>query len=214
MKKKCIQIGAGLSEGASWIDYDNSPTLLLSKIPLIGRLLLKLMKGPRWSRNTKYGDIVSGLPLSNGSCDLIFCSHMLEHLSLPDFEIAIRNIFNHLKVGGTFRFIVPDLEVYAKRYLEKIEQRGNQDKASVDFMKESGLGCENSRRGFVRRFRETLANSRHQWLWDKHSLIEVLKRHGFRDIRQCRYGEWTDSHFSEVEEPGRHTDSLCLECCK
>ena len=212
INKKFVQIGAGLSTGPSWISYDSSPTLVLSKFPILGRLILKLLKGSNWPHDTRCGDIISGLPLQKNSCKLIFCSHMLEHLSLPDFEVVIRNIYNYLEPGGTFRFIVPDLEVYAKRYIEKITQSRNT--AAIDFIKETHLGGENSRRGFASRLREALANSRHQWLWDKYSLMGFLEHQGFLDIRQCQFGEWSDPHFLEVEDEGRHIDSICIECRK
>lgn len=215
MTPKCfIQIGSGLSKGPSWISFDSSPTLIISKIPLLGRLFMKLIKGPDWPTDTRFGDVVRGLPMQNNSCDLIFCSHMLEHLSLSDYKTALRNIFSYLSQDGVFRFIVPDLEAYARRYVERINMSDCLNTASLDFIKQSHLGCENSRVGFMRRLREAFANSRHQWLWDKFSLTNVLNEYGFRDIRFCRFGEWADARFSEVEELRCHEDSICIECRK
>lgn len=214
MKEKFVQIGSGLSTGPSWISFDSSPTLVISKIPLLGRPLLGLLKGPRWPLDIQYGDIVRGLPLPDNSCGLIFCSHTLEHLSLSDFKAAQKNIFNHLKFGGIFRCIVPDLEAYARNYLQKIKMKDESGSAAINFMRNTSLGCENSRSGFWARLREAVSNSRHQWMWDKQTLIEFLASQGFKDIQQRNFGEWASPHFEEIETPERHIDSICLECRK
>lgn len=46
---------------------------------------------------------MKGLPnIKKESCDAIYCSHVLEHLCLVDFRIALLNTFNILKIGGVF----------------------------------------------------------------------------------------------------------------
>jgi len=214
-KKKhlLVQIGAGLSSGPSWISYDSSPTLAISKIPLLGPFLLKSIKGPKWPNSTRYADILKGLPLPEESCRLIFCSHMLEHLSLSDFKTALRKIYQYLEPSGTFRLIVPDLEAYAKRYTLEIAE-GRRDHAATAFIKETYLGCESTRQNFASRLREALASSRHQWLWDRGSLTKALQESGFQNIHSRRFGEWCDPIFSEVEREDRHTDAICIECSK
>lgn len=94
-----VQFGCGLSAPESWQNFDNSPTLRLQKLPLIG-IFIKGKNIPLFPKNVRYGDIVSGLPIKNGSCDVIYCSHVLEHLSLQDFRIAIKNTYNYLKPDG------------------------------------------------------------------------------------------------------------------
>ena len=60
--------------------------------------------------NVKYGDIIKGLPVEDNSCDGLYCSHTLEHLSLQDFRIALKNSYKILKKGGIFRVILPDIK--------------------------------------------------------------------------------------------------------
>ncbi len=209
-----INIGAGLSNGKSWLNYDVSPTLRISKIPFFGRLLLKMIHGPNWSQNTYYGDILKGLPLQPESCKLAFSSHTFEHLSLADFDCAVKNVHTYLQPGGVFRIIVPDIEVYAKSYVKRLENNQGVSDASVDFIRATHLGFEKSRASLRSRLREAFANSRHQWLWDKHSLAKRIESHGFKKIKVCNYGEWADPRFSEIEAAGRHQNAICLECEK
>jgi Methyltransferase domain len=96
-----LHYGCGMSTGQSWYNCDGSPTLRLQRLPLLGWLFRQLIK-PRFPSDVHYGDIVSGLPLSPGSCDAVFCCHVLEHLALEDFRRALRNTHAYLKLGGGF----------------------------------------------------------------------------------------------------------------
>ena len=209
-----VNIGAGLSCGKSWLNFDASPTLRISKIPVLGKLIGITLRFPHWPDATRYGNIVKGLPVQHGLCRLIFSSHVFEHLSLSDFETAISNVYAYLQPGGVFRIIVPDLEAYARNYLKQLEEGNDRSTAAIDFMKAANLGCEKTRAILKSRLAESLANSRHQWLWDRYSLIKKLEEHKFTNIKLCRYAEWSDQRFAEVEDRARHQDAICLECGK
>lgn len=209
-----VNVGAGLSCGKSWLNFDFSPTLRISKIPVLGPILNKIFRFPPWPGATRYGDIVKGLPIPHGSCRLIFCSHVFDHLSLCDLEKALSNVYAHLQPGGIFRVIVPDLEAYARNYLKQLEDERTRPTASVDFLKTALLGCETTRTTFRSRLAESLGNSRHQWLWDRYSLAKKLEEHKFTGIKLCRYGEWSDPRFAEIEDHARHHDAICFECRK
>src|SRR4028118_1140902 len=99
MEKTYVQYGCGLWAPKEWINYDVSPTLRIQKIPFIGRLVKRQLNA-RFPTNVFYGDIVTGLPLRPNSCDGLYCSHTLEHLTLQDFRIALKNSHKILKRGG------------------------------------------------------------------------------------------------------------------
>ena len=66
-------------------------------------------------------DIRRGIPLKTGSCDVVYHSCILEHLS-PDEGIALlRECKRILKPGGVIRVAVPDLEQICTVYLDKLE---------------------------------------------------------------------------------------------
>src|SRR5258708_27736942 len=109
-----VQFGCGLCAPEGWLNFDKSPSLRLQRIPIFGRTFRKYT--PPFPRNVRHGDIVKGLPIPENSCTAIFCSHVLEHLALSDFEIALRHTFSYLRQGGTFRLIVPDLGQLAHSY--------------------------------------------------------------------------------------------------
>src|SRR5215467_954787 len=114
-----VQYGCGLSCPAGWVNFDASPTLRLQRLAVIGRLFGKA--APRFPEGIRYGDILNGLPVADGTADGVYASHVLEHLSLADCAAALRNTFRLLRPGGIFRLVIPDLEARARKYLERFE---------------------------------------------------------------------------------------------
>lgn len=206
--KVSVQFGCGLWAPATWKNYDVSPALRLQKIPILGNLI---PKGPfgDWPKNVKYGNIITGLPLPDGSVDHLYCSHVLEHLALEDFRTALRNSYQLLKPGGVFRFVLPDLEGLVKAY-----QNNNSTDASMEFMEESYLGRHQRAKGFKGFVREWLGNSKHLWMWDFKSMKKELEAVGFKSVRRAYYHDSKHPEFKEVEELRRWEKQLGINCFK
>jgi SAM-dependent methyltransferase len=166
-------------------------------------------RGTKFPNNVFYGDIVKGLPVANESCNAIYCSHILEHLSLDELRIALRNTFNHLKTGGVFRFVLPDLDRIARDYLASDSRQ-----PSVDFMIEAHLGRETQINGLIRSLRDWLGKNKHLWMWDFRSMQVELERVGFTEIRRAAFGDAEDMRFREVENKQRWHRALGIECKK
>lgn len=210
----CLNVGCWTSVAEGWLNVDASVYVRLSKIPLLGSPILSAINAPQFPTSIQCGDLVKGLNIASNSCQLIFASHILEHLTLSDFNRALDNLYSYLKSEGILRVIVPDLETYIKDYLEQRANPQTASKAAYTLMKKSFLGNQGSRRSFYHRFQEIFANSRHQWMWDQPSLTEALENHGFKNIRRCYYGDWADPRFELVEEKDRHWQAICLEATK
>jgi SAM-dependent methyltransferase len=200
-----VQYGCGLCAPQSWTNFDSSPTLRFERLPFVGRLYTK--NAQRFPENVRYGDIIRGLPVSPASCRGVYCSHVLEHLTLEDFDVALKNTYSYLKPGGSFRFVLPDLEQLAAAYLND----KNPD-ASVRFMQESYLGTKQRKRGLRGLIVYSLGNSAHLWMWDEKSMAKKLAEHGFKDIRRVSFGDAEDPRFNDVEEEGRFTGCLAMQC--
>lgn len=201
-----VQYGAGLCAPEGWKNYDASPSLRAQKIPIIGRIIRKKF-GPPFPKSIMYGDIVKGLPIRESSCDGIYCSHVLEHLSLCDFRIAIRNTLSYLKPEGVFRFVLPDLRFLANKYVSH-----ESPESSVEFMKESHLGYLNRPRGLSGLAKSWIGNSLHLWMWDYASISHELYEAGFVNIRRAVLGDSVEPFFCSAETPNRWEDCLGVEC--
>ena len=104
-----INIGAGPNRVPGWTNIDLHPA----------QLALNL----RW-----------GLPLADGTVDLAYSAHCIEHQYLADALGTLREIHRVLAPGGTLRLVVPDIETYARAYVQ----------GDADFFadrRQSGTGC-------------------------------------------------------------------------
>lgn len=211
-KELCLNIGCGFTHGPSWSSFDSSPTLIISKIPILGNAVLKIFGKSNWPSEVKIGNALSSTLVPPNSCDLIFFSHALEHLSYSEASIALSNIFVFLKPGGTLRIIVPDLESGINKYLSQRET--NDPNAANDLIQALGIGMYSSRITLLSRLHEAFANSRHQWMYDSRSLELLLLDVGFSHVALSAYGSWSDNRFSEIESKERHDFSICFEANK
>jgi Methyltransferase domain len=205
--KMHVQYGCGLWAPPNWINFDASPSLRLQRKPLLGSLS-KRMGLPVFPSNVRYGNIVKGLPVASASCEAVYCSHVLEHLAFEDAVVALRNSWEILETGGIFRIVVPDLEWEMKTYLNSTAEG-----ASIQFMENTFLGYRSRPHGF-NLVKHYFGNSRHLWMWDFKALAAQLKSAGFSSVRRARFGDSSLLCFKEVEDEGRWTNAVGIECLK
>ena len=197
-----IQYGAGQSCPEGWVNFDVSPTLRIQKILILGRFLPKKQQFPD---KIHYGNILKGLPINPKSAAGVYASHVLEHLSLEDFYLALRNTAKILRPGGIFRCVLPDLATRAQHYIAAFEN--NEPDANIKFLKSCCLGKMSRPRNLMQLLREIIGNSSHLWMWDEPSLSRALQDAGYVEIRRCNFGDSEDPMFSRVEEFSRFIDT-------
>lgn len=195
-----VQYGCGQTAPDDWLNFDASPRLWLERAPLIGPILHGLGKS-NFPSNICVGDIVSGLPVPDGSVAGLYSSHVLEHIERSQVELALQNSLKLLRPGGIFRLIVPDLESLAARLLLDIKNRV--PFAADRFMRDCYLGEEFRPRGIGGWARAVLGNSQHRWMYDRAQLTRMLDDNGFVGIRDCSFGDCEDLRFLEVEHADR-----------
>ncbi len=202
-----VQYGCGWNPTlpAGWRHFDASPTLRFERFPLIGGLYVRNVN--RFPRNVEYGDIVKGLPIEEGTCKAVYCSHVLEHLSLEDFRKALKNSYRILQSGGIFRSVMPDLEYAIQQYVTSVSSD-----AAVEFLRATGLGREKRNRDLKGFIFDWLGNSAHLWMWDYKSLDVELRNAGFANIRRAQFGDSAEAKFRAVENSERWQNALGIEC--
>ena len=202
-----LHFGCGMSPGDGWYNCDSSPTLWLQRLPVAGFIFRRLLK-PCFLPQIHYDNIVRGLSIPPASCDVIYCSHVLEHLALDEFRAAIRNVRRYLKPGGVFRAVLPNLAEHVKVYLENPEPD-----AAHKFLTWSGLGRASRPHGLLARLRASFGGSAHLWMWDFKAMKAELEQAGFRDVRPVKFGDSPNPAFAAVEIPERYKwNSLAFEC--
>jgi predicted SAM-dependent methyltransferase len=202
-----IQFGCGPFAPESWQNFDAGPAFWLQKnLPILKPMLIR--RGyPDYPKNILYGDVIQGLPVKPQSAKAVYCSHVLEHMALDEFRVAIRNVFQYLRPGGCFRLVVPDLEFYAKEYIAD-----SRDDAASRFMRETHLGEKSMIRGLRSMPRALFGRSKHFWMWDYRGIARELTEAGFVNVRRAQFADSADPKFKDVENPGRWENCLGVEC--
>ena len=118
-------------------------------------------------------DVDKGLPFKDDAFEIVFSSHVLEHLSNPTFFLC--ECFRVLIPGGVCRVNVPDARVLIAYY-----QKG---KIRLDDLVEQ-----------FRSYRKAM----HKRGYDPLSLAEQMTLAGFVEIRTCDYLE---SNCIEMQHP-------------
>ena len=75
-------------------------------------------------------DIREGLPFEMNSFQVVYHSHVLEHLDPAAGERLVRECFRVLNPGGVLRIVVPDLERIAHLYLSMLRKAWDGDSAA------------------------------------------------------------------------------------
>jgi hypothetical protein len=211
MKKYC-QYGSGFSNPIQFINFDASPTLRIQKLPLVGKMLKKKMS-TQFPGNIVYGDIIKGLPIQENSMKGIYCSHVLEHLSLEDLRLALHNTYKMLEENGVFRCVLPDLEWCCNQYLN-LKKLGDENAGSIFMDNFTMLGKKSRPKKLTDKIRSLYGNSEHLWMWDFESLKSELEKVGFTEIRRAAFNDSSDGNFYFVEEESRFINCLAIECKK
>jgi predicted SAM-dependent methyltransferase len=176
-----INIGAGTAwQARGWEVLDNMPGVY----------------GQPWIHRGKAWD--SGLP--SEAYDIIFTSHMLEHIPHFRLEKTIAEFNRIMRAGGVIRILVPDLRKAAKAYVARDKSFFSGSRHYSDHM---GIGASFLRL-IVSPGGQTLALSRemdeiiggyaHLHAFDFEMLKTVLEKYGFEDVVESKPGE------SAVEE--------------
>ncbi len=156
-------------------------------------------------------DLRKGIPADDGTLEYIYHSHFLEHLNFADGLALLKETYRSLKVGGKQRIIVPDLEKFARSYLDPSQSLINEYRENESWFAENP---HYKTRGSV--FMAMLYEFGHKMGWDYETSHCALSDICFRHIRRVAYQESSFPdilHIEDYSEP-RVAESLFVECEK
>jgi len=192
-----LNIGCGLSGIRGWVNIDNSPTIVISRIPL----LRKIMKVPAWPRDVRRMDVRKGLPFADNSVQCIYSSHTFEHFSYDESLALSKECFRVLRAGCPIRIAVPDLALLVKEYLSDPAPL-----ASHAFL--ARLSLSHSLRDILH------PGSNHSQMFDGRSLSHLLRSAGFLDPEVKSYRQSALADIDQIELEVRRGESLYVEAKK
>jgi SAM-dependent methyltransferase len=206
-----INVGCGPSPTDGYFNYDNSYSVRLARLPLALRILalagfaserqldlaaVARIKGIRWARAQR-------LPHLDNTVDVVYSSHMVEHLDRRGALEFLREVLRVLKPGGTVRLALPDLRLRVDSYL----QDGNADR----FVDRLYLAREHPR-GLRQIMKGVIVGDRHHaWMYDARSAIQLLEDAGFQSTVSLVAGETTIPKPGLLDLLERQDDSIYVE---
>ena len=179
---------------------------------------LNLGSGPDWRRpgwettdhKANRSSTAWRIESADETFDLVFSSHMIEHI--PHFKIdeVLSECNRVLRPGGGLRLVCPDLEAFARAYVagdQSLFDRFVREDPTI--RRDLGLGgmlmnfivspgADNllfSRNG------ECIGGYAHIYSYDYDMLRRLLERHGFSDIQRRGFCESDHAEFREPLHP-------------
>ena len=192
-----INIGCGLSGISGWRNLDNSPTIWISRIPVLNRLL----KAPLWPRDVRKYDVRKGLPYPDNSVRYIYSSHTFEHFTHPESLAIAKECFRALAPKGILRIVVPDLGLIIREYLAD-----QTPLAAQTFL--SRLSLHHSFQDIVH------PGSNHSQMFDGKALVHLLREAGFAAPAVSEYCKSAIPEIDQIELEVRKRESLYVEAEK
>ena len=188
-----LNLGCGAVRPQGWVNTDSSLNAHIQRIPIVGSIVHKMFHTVEYSdNNVVYMNLNKRWPYKNDSVDIVYASHLFEHLTLPSAELFLNESYRCLAPGGVVRIVVPDLYKICKRYISEYEQSDKADPTefimwAINMHREGQYGMKS---GWMKKFILEWQGYPHQhkFMYDEKSLTKKLKEKGFNEIRSLRYG--------------------------
>jgi predicted SAM-dependent methyltransferase len=185
-----INVGCGKTPTEGWRNFDNSLSLRIAKVPFSAALLrsLRLIQKPQYdyiqynrSHNIEFGNAIKRLPLPDNSVEVLYSSHMIEHLDRDEMDRFLREAMRVLQPGGILRLAFPDIRLYVRQYLE------HQD--ADQFVADTLMAQQRPKSWAVKLTMLLVGSWHHLWMYDGNSLCRLLAAKGFVKVASLAAGE-------------------------
>ena len=210
-----INVGCGQTPTLGWRNFDNSLSLRLARSNRLPDFLRRLgmLDEPQYrfvrfaqQNNIEFGDATKRLPVEAGSCDVVYSSHMIEHLDAHELGRFLQEVHRVLRPGGIVRIAAPDLEKQIADYSKT---------GDADAFVATTLLCSPRPRSLRARIQLLLVGTRHhQWMYDGRSLRGLLAKHGFVETAVMPAGQTTIPDPGALDTNERASESVVVEAQK
>lgn len=210
---KRVNIGCGQTLTPGWLNYDNSLSVRLAKYPVLVAILDRLGllgEGQKsfisFARNSDiiWVDATKHLPLPDNSVEVLYTSHMIEHLDREEVKLFLREAYRILAPGGIIRIVVPDIRKLVDEYI-----------ADADAFIEKTLLARQRPKTFLDKLKYLVVGDRsHFWMYNGPSLCRLLTVHGFKEPRILEPGYTTIPNPGELDLCERANESVYVEAFK
>lgn len=206
-----LHLGCGDLAPDGWLNTDGSWHATFAKIPLfraiLGRMGAFSISHDHWSAHIRRVDLRKLLPFDNERFDVIYSSHVLEHLHRDEALSLLRECHRCCRVGGIVRMAVPNLERYINDYVSGVVTRRSPSSCAADSFVQRLLmrpATAHRPKTLLHAIYEARTDfNSHKWLYDEASLSHLYREAGFPHPYRCEALESASDHIVEVERPER-----------
>ncbi|MEO5995900.1 MAG: methyltransferase domain-containing protein [Chitinophagaceae bacterium] len=187
-----INLGCGAVRPKGWVNTDSSLNANIQKIPLIGKVITRNFSNVVYNdSNVVYMNLNRSWKHANDSIDVVYGSHVFEHLSSKAADLLLKESYRCLKPGGVIRLAVPDLYKICKKYIADFEN--GQENAYEFIMWAINMHREGQYGPDINMAKKVVYEwqgypHQHKFMYDERSLGTKLKNAGFTDILSLEYG--------------------------
>jgi len=139
-------------------------------------------------------DLERPLPFANGSVDLVYTEHFIEHLHKQQALVLLAECARVLRTGGALRISTPDLQVLVDEY------QARRTTEWLDMQFAPGSPCD--------MVNEAMRLWGHLYVWDEQELFSALERAGFTGVRRVSWGRSAHEGLSGLESRPDHGDLI------
>lgn len=188
-----LNLGCGAVRPKSWINTDSSLNANLQRIPLIGNIIQSAMNTRKYDdSNVIYMNLNKKWNFKDKSVDIVYASHLFEHLSLKTADLFLKESKRCLKDGGIIRIVVPDLYKICKAYINEYESNLDSDPTKF-IMWAINMNREGQYGSNISLFKKIIYEiqgypHQHKFMYDEKSLTIKLRTYGFNNIISQEYG--------------------------
>jgi SAM-dependent methyltransferase len=210
-----VNVGCGLSPTPGWLNFDNSLSVRLARLPVASAALRKVgLLNPKSvelaemgrAGSVRFANAAVHIPCAPGSVAAVYSSHMIEHLDRREARAFLTEVRRVLRPGGVVRIAAPDLSRLVTNYLAT----GDAD----SFVAGSHMGLDRPA-GLKGWLRWALVGPRHHlWMYDGESLTRLLSEAGFADPAVVRPGSTRIDEPGELDLVERAVESVYVEAVR
>lgn len=189
-----LNLGCGAVRPKNWINTDSSLNASVQKIPLIGKKVSKLFNNVEYDdSNFIYMNLNKKWKFKDNTVDIVYASHLFEHLTLQSADLFLKEAYRTLKPGGILRIVVPDLYQISTKYLNEYKTKAADENTTEFIMWAINMHRE-AQYGNAGFFKKMILEwqgypHQHKFMYDDKSLTHKVKQYGFKDIKLKTYGE-------------------------
>lgn len=188
-----INHGCGSVRPLGWDNTDSSLNAFFQKIPILGKLMSKYFGTVSYnSHDVVYMNLNRKWKYNSMSVDVVYASHLFEHLDTESAALFLKESFRVLRTNGVIRLVIPDLYQISQKYLNEFNSSEISD-PSKDFLWAINMHIDGQYKGvgFIKKLIARLQRYPHQhkYMYDSKSMKLLLEEYGFVDIRFDIYGK-------------------------